>query len=234
MAPVLSRCKPAFRLLTAHAVLVIAVLLALPACPGLRAQSPPLRVGIVGLVHGHVDGFLRGALSRQDLDIVGIAERDTTLAAQYGSRYDLSRIRVYRSLDAMLAEQRPEAVAVFTSTFDHRSVVEKCSRRKIAVMMEKPLAVSFADQRAVSRFFSESANACGGQVSSSRLLRSASGLDCEVGSLLSSVSTTIWTAASKMRSGARPRNGGRTRHGGARSSGVRARLPPRRKGEGRR
>ena len=42
----------------------------------------------------------------------------------------------------MLAAVRPEAVTVFTSTYDHLRVVQACAPRGIHVMVEKPLAVS--------------------------------------------------------------------------------------------
>ena len=38
---------------------------------------------------------------------------------------------------------------IYTNTFDHRSVVEACARHGVPVMMEKPLAVSFEDARAM-------------------------------------------------------------------------------------
>jgi predicted dehydrogenase len=51
----------------------------------------------------------------------------------------------------MLDQTRPEAVASFTSTFDHPMVVEACAARHIDVMMEKPLAVSVEHARAIQR-----------------------------------------------------------------------------------
>jgi predicted dehydrogenase len=42
-------------------------------------------------------------------------------------------------------------VAAFSSTFDHRAIVEACAPRKIHVMMEKPLAVSLRDARAMEQ-----------------------------------------------------------------------------------
>ncbi|MGB8730302.1 MAG: hypothetical protein WCC99_03580, partial [Candidatus Sulfotelmatobacter sp.] len=49
----------------------------------------PLRVGIVGLVHGHVQGFLDHSLHNAAIEIVGIAEPDQSLASSYASRYHL-------------------------------------------------------------------------------------------------------------------------------------------------
>lgn len=115
------------------------------------ADTPPLRVGVAGLVHGHVAGFLDAALRRNDIKIVGIAEADTVLSAEYARRYHLKEIEIYRSLETMLQKQQLEAVVVFSNTFDHRSLVELCSRHGVNVMMEKPLAVSFGDARAIAK-----------------------------------------------------------------------------------
>jgi predicted dehydrogenase len=50
----------------------------------------------------------------------------------------------------MLEKTHPQAVLVYTSTYDHRVAVEACARRGIHVMMEKPLAVSYADAQAMA------------------------------------------------------------------------------------
>ncbi len=115
------------------------------------AQTQPLRVGVAGLVHGHVAGFLDAALQRTDIKIVGIAEADTAVAGDYRRHYHLEEGEMFGSLEKMLEKQRPEAVAVFSNTFDHRSVVEICSRHGVPVMMEKPLAVSFEDAQAIAK-----------------------------------------------------------------------------------
>jgi predicted dehydrogenase len=49
----------------------------------------------------------------------------------------------------MLDRSKPEAVATFTSTYDHPVVVEACASRHLPVMMEKPLAVSMEHARAI-------------------------------------------------------------------------------------
>ena len=112
--------------------------------------DPPLRVCVVGLVHGHVAGFFDAALRRTDLVIAGIAEPDTAVCGKYRRAFPLSGIRIYGSGEEMLDAERPEAVVVFTSTFDHRAAVELCSRKGVPVMMEKPLAVTLEDARAIA------------------------------------------------------------------------------------
>ncbi|HMK38778.1 MAG TPA: Gfo/Idh/MocA family oxidoreductase [Bacteroidota bacterium] len=111
----------------------------------------PLRVCVAGLVHGHVSGFMEAARRRNDIEIVGIAEADTALSGDYRKRYHLRDDQVYVSLESMLQKARPEAVAVFSTTFDHRAIVELCSRHGVHVMMEKPLAVSLADAGAIAK-----------------------------------------------------------------------------------
>ena len=120
--------------------------------PGARAQErPPLRLAIAGLVHGHVSGFLKGALARTDVQIVGVFEPDPMLLRSYGERYKLPKEALFTDLAQMLDLARPEAVASFTNTRDHPTIVEAAAKRRIHVMMEKPLAVSNADAQRISQ-----------------------------------------------------------------------------------
>ena len=109
----------------------------------------PLRAAVAGLVHGHAEGFFEQNLHRPDLQIVGVAEPDRQLASQYASRYGLNGSLLFSSLEEMLLKTHPQAVLVYTNTLDHRKVVELCARRGVHVMMEKPLAVSMEDARAI-------------------------------------------------------------------------------------
>ncbi len=129
--------------------------LALLAIPGANsaqsAPSIPLRLGVVGLVHGHVAGFFSSTTDRPDVQIVGVAEPDHQLFNRYAQEYRLDPGLYFASLDGMISRAHPQAVVVYTNTFDHREVVEQCARRGIHVMMEKPLAVSYEDARAIAQ-----------------------------------------------------------------------------------
>jgi len=57
----------------------------------------------------------------------------------------------YTDLNKMLAAVKPDAVASFTSTFDHPAIVEACAAKKIPVMMEKPMAVSMEHARRIQK-----------------------------------------------------------------------------------
>src|SRR5689334_18891021 len=98
-------------------------LLALPLA--ILAQDAPLRIAIAGLAHGHVSGFLNAAMKRQDAArIVAIFDPDPALVASYAKRFNLPAEAQFTDLGKMLDTIKPEAVATFTSTFDHTMVVE--------------------------------------------------------------------------------------------------------------
>jgi predicted dehydrogenase len=115
------------------------------------AQNAPLRLAIAGLEHGHVSGFLRNAKARTDVQIVGVWDPSEELRADYARTFGLAPDVMFAGLDRMLEKTRPEAVATFTSTFKHAGVVEICARRQIPVMMEKPLAATVAQARAIQK-----------------------------------------------------------------------------------
>jgi predicted dehydrogenase len=114
-------------------------------------SAAPLRVAIAGLNHGHVSGFLNSAAKRGDIQIVAIFDPVESLTASYGQRYHVSPEARFTNLDQMLDTVKPEAVATFTATRDHLTVVEACAKRRIPVMMEKPLAVNLSQARAMQQ-----------------------------------------------------------------------------------
>ncbi|MBI4892867.1 MAG: Gfo/Idh/MocA family oxidoreductase [Acidobacteria bacterium] len=115
-----------------------------------QAHAEPLRLAIAGLTHGHAAGFLRSCQGK-DVVIVGISDPDPALHKSYSERFHLDRKIFFTSLDAMLDQVKPEAVAAFSSTFDHPVIVEAAARRHLPVMMEKPLAVSMDHARRIQR-----------------------------------------------------------------------------------
>jgi predicted dehydrogenase len=141
---------------------VVLLLLAVCLPPATAAQTPaptpaapstgPVRVAIAGLVHGHVGGFMRQLQGRgADMELVAVYEPDPALRAAFGERYKIAADRLFASLDELLLKAKPEAVAAFSSTKDHRPIVEASAARGVHVMVEKPLAVSVADAKAIAQ-----------------------------------------------------------------------------------
>ena len=119
-------------------------------------ETRPLRLAIAGLVHGHVASFLQAAIARKDVQIVGVFDPDAALTASYAKTGSLAPEVVFNNLAAMLDTVKPEAVAIFTNTYDHAMVVEACASRRIPAMMEKPLAVNVAQARAILKAAADS------------------------------------------------------------------------------
>src|SRR5882762_10072617 len=119
--------------------------------PETKKDEAPLRVVLAGLVHGHASGFFDQFQHRADLRVVGIAEPNRQLAAQFAKRYGLEPGLFYSDLEEMLKATHPQAVLAYTNTYDHRRVVEICARYGVPVMMEKPLAVSAEDAHAIEK-----------------------------------------------------------------------------------
>ena len=128
-----------------HVVLVASLSLGSAAFAQAPPSHPPVRVAIVGLVHGHVHGFLGQYRRRSEIEIVGVVEPDASLRSAAASRYGFDPSQMFADLDDMIAKVHPQAVLVYTNTYDHRRVVEVCARHGVHVMMEKPLAVSLED-----------------------------------------------------------------------------------------
>src|SRR5262245_11710065 len=106
-----------------------AVLAFLCAClpAGAAAQTPapaaaPVRVAIAGLVHGHVTGFMRQITGRTEMELVGVYEPDAKLRDAFRDRYKVPADRMFASLDELLTKAKPEAIAAFSSTKDHRPI----------------------------------------------------------------------------------------------------------------
>ena len=122
-------------------------------------EAAPLRIGIVGLEHGHVAGFLRGgaltpaggALHRPDVQIVGVADPDRSLFDKYSQHDHLSPDLYFRTVEELISKAHPQAVLLFTSTYGHTDAVETCARHHVHVLMEKPLAVSYRDALKMQR-----------------------------------------------------------------------------------
>src|SRR5687767_13436366 len=107
------------------------------------SSAQTLRVGVAGLSHDHALGLMNQYKSGKVI-IVGIAEKDTALAARYKRRFQLPDSLFFSSLELLLAHVHPDAVLAYNPIDEHLQVVEACAPKGISVMVEKPLAVSTA------------------------------------------------------------------------------------------
>ncbi len=115
-----------------------------------QEDQPPVRLVIVGLAHDAVGDFIQRAKASSSVQLAGIVESNSDLVIHYARLYNLQTNFFSPSLDEFLAKTNAQAAAVFTSTFDHRAVVEICAAHGMDVMLEKPLAVDGEQARAIA------------------------------------------------------------------------------------
>jgi predicted dehydrogenase len=131
--------------------LAVIILLWFVIGPALAQEpKPPVRLAIIGLNHDAVGDFISRTRNREDVQLVGIVESNQTLVTSYARLFNLNTNFFYSSLQDLLAKTNPQGVAVFTRTFDHRSVIENCAAHKIDVLLEKPLAANMDDALAIA------------------------------------------------------------------------------------
>ncbi len=74
-------------------------------------QKRQLRLGVIGLSHGHV-GWILGREDANDVTMVGIVETDMELAKRLSSEYNFSMDLVFGTIEEMIAAKNPEAVEI--------------------------------------------------------------------------------------------------------------------------
>jgi predicted dehydrogenase len=134
---------------------LVATLAILPGAIAAQAQQPPVRVAIVGLVHGHIGGFLQVMPRHKDVVLVGVAEPDTALAASYAKRFNIPQNLLYTDAETMIKATHPQALLVYTSIAGHRPAIELAGKYGVNVMVEKPLTISVDDALAIRRIARE-------------------------------------------------------------------------------
>jgi predicted dehydrogenase len=132
------------------ALLASALVLGVVQCVSAQAEAP-VRVAIVGLVHGHAQGLLHSLPQNSNVQLVGISEPDSALAAKYAAQFHLDQKLFFTDTDKMLAQVHPEAVLVYTDILGHRKAIEIAARHGISSMVEKPLATTVADALAIRK-----------------------------------------------------------------------------------
>jgi len=126
----------------------IIALLSLLFISTLNAQDPPLRLVVAGLTHGHV-GWILSRESNTDINMVGIVEPNQKLAKKLSDEFGFSMDIVFNSMDEMLQNISPDAVAAFGNIKDHLQVVQACAPKGIHVMVEKPLATTYDEAQQI-------------------------------------------------------------------------------------
>lgn len=106
------------------------------------AQGKPIRVGIAGMTHNHINQVFNYIGKQDEVEIVGFAEPNRALAMRLLKQHNLPESLWFSSLDELIQKTKPEAVCAFNSIYEHLEVVKICAPKGIHVIVEKPLAVN--------------------------------------------------------------------------------------------
>ncbi|WP_158602677.1 Gfo/Idh/MocA family protein [Jiangella rhizosphaerae] len=110
-------------------------------------MSPaPVRVGVVGAGWWATSHHLPALAGHPGARLTGVVDRDPDRAAEAAAAFGTTS---YPDLAVLLADV--DAVVVATPHDTHHSVVMACLARGLHVLVEKPLALSFADAAAMAR-----------------------------------------------------------------------------------
>jgi glucose-fructose oxidoreductase len=134
---------------------VLSLSIALFAASACAHAQTPVRVAIVGLVHGHVAGFLPQLPKHPEVQLVGISDPDPALRQKYAAEFHLDPKLFFPTEEAMIDATHPQAVLVYTSVAGHRPAIEVAAKHHIAVMVEKPLTISLDDALAIRKIARE-------------------------------------------------------------------------------
>ncbi|HTE08115.1 MAG TPA: Gfo/Idh/MocA family oxidoreductase [Flavitalea sp.] len=112
--------------------------------------QPLLKVVIAGLNHDHVHNILRDYKAGK-VEVIGIAEKNKELQAKYIRQYQIPDSLFTGDLKETLRTKKPDAVLGYNAVADHLEVVQICAPLGIPVMVEKPLAATLDQARAIEQ-----------------------------------------------------------------------------------
>lgn len=133
--------------------LLTLIMLALAALPALCRNDKPLRLAVAGVTHDHLWN-VANAIGRGDFEVVGVWETNDNYRQHNILTGKVSEKLFYKDLDRMLDRTHPEAVVAYGPIAEHLRVVEACAPRHIHVMVEKPLATTYAHAQRIQQLAS--------------------------------------------------------------------------------
>jgi len=112
-----------------------------------------VRVGIIGLRHGHILSIVRDAQSLEEAEVVAVAEEEESILQPVREL----GLPIYADHKEMLDREELDAVAVATVNSEKGAVIAECLTGGLHVIADKPLVTSMEDLDAVRNAWEKSA-----------------------------------------------------------------------------
>ena len=104
-----------------------------------------IRIGILSTAHGHAHSYATCLQTIPDVELVGVADEDSTRGRAFAERFD---IRSFDSAEALLAEGL-DGVIICSANRHHRPLTELAARHTRHILCEKPIATTLGDAEAM-------------------------------------------------------------------------------------
>jgi predicted dehydrogenase len=111
----------------------------------------PIRYAVVGLGNIAQVAVLPAFANAENSRLVALVSSDEIKRRELGTRYQVERTGGYEEFDDILQDCRIDAVYIATPNEQHREYTERAARVGVHVLCEKPMAVTEADCRAMTR-----------------------------------------------------------------------------------
>ncbi|WP_369745429.1 Gfo/Idh/MocA family protein [Paenarthrobacter sp. AMU7] len=112
-------------------------------------QIDPWRIAVVGFDHMHAGDQISVIKDHPRALLVGAWDSNPDRMQQVCAELEVPPHLQYGDLDALIAETAPQIAVVCSTTADHRRYVDYFVERGIHVLLEKPLASTVNDARAI-------------------------------------------------------------------------------------
>ncbi|HTV21042.1 MAG TPA: Gfo/Idh/MocA family oxidoreductase [Polyangiaceae bacterium] len=108
-----------------------------------------VRYAVVGLGHISQTAVLPAFEQTNDAEICALVSRDEAKRNRLAQRYGVDVTGTSEELERVLRESRADAVYIATNTTSHRAYTERAANAGLHVLVEKPMAPSVDDCRAM-------------------------------------------------------------------------------------
>jgi predicted dehydrogenase len=104
-----------------------------------------IRIGMLNVAHGHAFSYADCLQTLPDVELVGVADDDSTRGQGFAARF---HIPFFGTAEELLAEQL-DGVVICAANKVHRPLTELAARHTTHILCEKPIATTLADADAM-------------------------------------------------------------------------------------